>query len=212
MIKYIIFDNDGVLNDTVSIHENALNKALGEISENYIICKTDKMFDNLPTKDKLNLLTEYKGLPEKFHSQIDEKKQEIVQKNPNNIQIDKLLQSILGTLRSKNYHLCVASNSRSNNVHKILDRKQIIDYFDFVITGDKITHSKPHPEIFRKCMDIWNCYPNETLVIEDHPTGWEAAWKAGCCLLKNPNTQYTTLERIKNAIKQFNSNSYTYGG
>ena len=58
MIKVIIFDLDGVLVDTKNIHYEALNYALKknkfkEISyENHL-----KIFDGLPTKSKIKILS-----------------------------------------------------------------------------------------------------------------------------------------------------------
>lgn len=75
MIKAIIFDMDGVLIDAKDWHYEALNRALRlfgcEISR-YDHLAT---FDGLPTKEKLNLLSKERHLPEKLHSFINEMKQ-----------------------------------------------------------------------------------------------------------------------------------------
>jgi len=64
-IKHIIFDLDGVLIDSRELHYDALNKALLDISEEYVIKREEHLstFDGKSTKTKLNLLTERKGLP-----------------------------------------------------------------------------------------------------------------------------------------------------
>jgi beta-phosphoglucomutase-like phosphatase (HAD superfamily) len=71
MIRGIVFDMDGVLIDAREWHYEALNDALKmfgfEISlENHL-----KIFDGLPTKRKLDILTEIHGLPEGLHSIIN---------------------------------------------------------------------------------------------------------------------------------------------
>ena len=61
MIKHIAFDLDGVLLDAKKIHYEALNKALGKqyaISWNEHLSK----YDGLKTNQKLNMLTQSKGL------------------------------------------------------------------------------------------------------------------------------------------------------
>ena len=88
-IKLIIFDLDGVLVKAKDIHYNALNKALGK---KYNISWNEHLstYDGLKTVQKLNMLTEQKGLPTESHSNIWETKQKLtLQKlkelKPNNI-------------------------------------------------------------------------------------------------------------------------------
>ena len=66
MIKFIIFDLDGVLVEAKNIHFEALNKALGpqyEITWNEHLSK----YDGLKTNQKLEMLNQDKGLPTKLY-------------------------------------------------------------------------------------------------------------------------------------------------
>jgi beta-phosphoglucomutase-like phosphatase (HAD superfamily) len=74
MIKLIIFDLDGVLVHTKEIHYSSLNESL---SEKYIIKWEEHLskYDGLKTNQKLNLLSEEKGLPITDHKLIWDKKQ-----------------------------------------------------------------------------------------------------------------------------------------
>ena len=76
MIKLVLFDLDGVLIDAKSIHYDALNEALGE---KYYITEEEhhNLYDGLKTREKLNMLTEYKGLPSEKHNEVFEAKQKI---------------------------------------------------------------------------------------------------------------------------------------
>ena len=58
MSHIIIFDLDGVLIEAKEIHFDALNLALKDVDEKYIISWEDhlKTYDGLKTYDKLNLL------------------------------------------------------------------------------------------------------------------------------------------------------------
>jgi len=77
-IKLIIFDLDGVLTDTKMIHYYSLNNALKEINEKYIIGYDEHLarYDALPTRKKLELLTQEKNLPKEYHDKIFNLKQE----------------------------------------------------------------------------------------------------------------------------------------
>ena len=60
-IKLIIFDLDGVLVEAKNIHYDALNEALGN---EYAISWNEHLstYDGLKTTQKLNMLTDRKGL------------------------------------------------------------------------------------------------------------------------------------------------------
>lgn len=68
MKRLIVFDLDGVLVDSKEIHFNALNKALDLVDSKYVITKDEqeKFYEGLPTKQKLKMLTQHKGLSETF--------------------------------------------------------------------------------------------------------------------------------------------------
>ena len=73
-IKLVIFDLDGVLVDAKNIHFDALNKALGE---EYAIEWNEhlSLYDGLKTNQKLEMLTQKKGLPVKKHKEVWDNKQ-----------------------------------------------------------------------------------------------------------------------------------------
>ena len=75
-IKLIIFDLDGVLVEAKQIHYEALNQALGE---QYAIEWNEHLsiYDGLKTNQKLDMLTERKGLPVNQHTNIWNKKQRV---------------------------------------------------------------------------------------------------------------------------------------
>lgn len=56
-MKLVIFDLDGVIIDSRQIHFDALNEALKEIDEKYIITEEEQntKFDGLPTNKKIRI-------------------------------------------------------------------------------------------------------------------------------------------------------------
>ena len=77
-IQAIIFDMDGVLIDARDWHYEALNRALKIFG--FEISRQDHLehFDGLPTKAKLNLLSQDRGLPLRLHSFINEDRKSVV--------------------------------------------------------------------------------------------------------------------------------------
>jgi beta-phosphoglucomutase-like phosphatase (HAD superfamily) len=53
------------------------------------------------------------------------------------------------------------------------------NHFEAVITGDEVTNSKPHPEIYLRALDRLKVSAPEAIAIEDSPNGVRSACSAG---------------------------------
>lgn len=86
--------------------------------------------------------------------------------------------------KQKSISLAVATSAgryKMNINLELLNLKHGV--FDALVSGEDITHNKPHPEIFEKAAAKLSLSPEECLVIEDAPSGVKAAKAAGCkCL------------------------------
>jgi HAD superfamily hydrolase (TIGR01509 family) len=212
MIKLIIFDLDGVLvssKESKEMHYQALNDALMGIDEKYVISRDDHLsiYDGLSTNKKLKLLTETKGLPEKYYNEIWERKQEITWADiRENFSENLRLISILKKLTADGYQLCCASNAVRRSVMLMLLKKGILEYFDFYLSNQDVTRSKPFPEMYWKAMSIAGKLPKETLIIEDSHTGREGAVNSGAYLLGIKDEPDLTYDLIKDRIEQIGEN------
>ena len=59
--------------------------------------------------------------------------------------------------------------------------------FQVVVTGDSVSHGKPHPEPYLKAARELRVEPADCLAIEDSNTGARSAEAAGCLVLVVPN-------------------------
>jgi HAD superfamily hydrolase (TIGR01509 family) len=59
--------------------------------------------------------------------------------------------------------------------------------FDVVITGDEVTHGKPHPEPYLAAAAALGVRAKDCVAIEDSPTGVRSAVAAGCRTFAVPN-------------------------
>lgn len=82
----------------------------------------------------------------------------------------------LQELRSRGMLLAIGSSSK--NTKLILLRLGLADFFDVVVDGTEISHSKPNPEVFLLAAERLNINPTEAIVVEDAEAGIDAA-KAG---------------------------------
>jgi beta-phosphoglucomutase len=61
----------------------------------------------------------------------------------------------------------------------IIDLLKIASLFDVVVDGNKVTHTKPDPEVFLNCAKELGLPPDSCVVFEDAEAGIEAACAAG---------------------------------
>ena len=109
-IKLIIFDLDGVLVEAKNIHYEALNEALGD---KYAISWNEHLstYDGLKTTQKLDMLSEKKGLPIDIHSDIWENKQQLTLDKLRALKPNVDLIQTMNLLVSEGYKIAVCSNS-----------------------------------------------------------------------------------------------------
>lgn len=203
MIKLVIFDLDGVLVEAKNIHFDALNEALGP---EYEISWAEHLstYDGLKTNQKLEMLTERKGLPTELHKQVWDKKQELTLQKLKKLEPSNQLIVCMEAIVSEGYKIAVCSNSIRKTVLTVLSKLGIMEYMDLIISNEDVKNSKPHPEMYWKAISMMSVLPEETLIVEDSPYGLLAASRAKAHILrvKNPhevtwNNIYTKLQEIK---------------
>ena len=173
-IKLVIFDLDGVLVEAKNIHYESLNQALGK---NYEISWEEHLsqYDGLKTNQKLEMLSNKKGLDPKKHNSIWIEKQKITLEKLSTLKSDEKLRSIMSKLVFDGYKISVCSNSIRKTILTVLSKLGIMEYMDLIISNEDVKNSKPHPEMYWKAMSVMSCLPEETLIIEDSPYGLLAA-------------------------------------
>jgi len=200
MKRLIIFDLDGVLVEAKNIHFDALNKALGD---KYSISWEEHLsiYDGLKTNQKLEMLTDRKGLPSELYKKIWENKQKYTSSELLNLPESANLKECMEKLSSDGYKLAVCSNSISKTVLIVLSKLGIINHFDLILSNEDVINSKPHPEIYWTAMSRLGFLPEETLIIEDSPYGLLAASRSRADIMRVNNPDDVTYENIKNQIK-----------
>ena len=198
MIKAIIFDLDGVLVDTKQIHFEALNAALRKYKfEKISIDDHIKVFDGLPTNEKLKILQKKKNLPKKYFLKINKYKQkvttEILKKN---IKKNNKIIHMMKNLHGK-YKIAVATNAVNSTLKICLNKLGISKYVDFKLSNEDIVNPKPNPEIYLRIFIKFGIYPSEALIIEDSHYGREAAISSGAKLLPIKKIDELDLKKIK---------------
>jgi len=194
MIKLILFDLDGVLVDAKDIHYAALNEALGE----YAITPDEhrNLYDGRKTYEKLNMLTERKGLPVSQHDSIFDHKQRRTVEMMHDLPINTHALKLFQHLEDNGYLIGVCSNSIRRTVLTALAKSGLIEYCSVILSNEDVKNSKPHPEIYWKAMSMMNCLPEETVIVEDSPPGLLAAARSSAKYIRVTSTKDVNIENI----------------
>jgi beta-phosphoglucomutase-like phosphatase (HAD superfamily) len=201
-IEAVVFDMDGVLIDAKEWHYEALNRALEYFG--YTISRADHLttFDGLPTRKKLEMLSEERGLPRGLHGFLNDLKQQYT--------IDQVQlkckpmfvhEYALSNLKARGYKLGLGSNSIRSTCEMMMDKSNLSRYLDVMISNEDVKKAKPHPDIYLKAAAELGVAPGRCLVVEDNANGIKAAEAAGCPLLVVHSVLDVQLDRIVQAIR-----------
>jgi len=194
MIKLVLFDLDGVLINAKHIHYEALNEALGE----YAITEEEHLtiYDGHKTRQKLNMLTQLKGLPTFMHDEVFKKKQEYTTRHINELKGLQHIYDLVLHLKEKGYMIGVCTNSIRTTLHAALYATGIEKMVDVRLSNEHVKQAKPHPEIYWMAMSKMGVLPEETVIIEDSPPGLLAATRSGANVIRVKDPSEVIIDNI----------------
>jgi len=195
MKKLIIFDLDGVLVAACDWHRLALNAALKEVC-NYEISLEDHdmLFNGIPTKVKLNMLTNRKIIPIRAHPDIFDLKQKFtvdIIKQKAKRRAEKV--EMIKFLKNRGHHVACFTNSIKKTALLMLDKTGILDLLDEVITNEDVQKPKPDPEGYNFLINKFDISTKNVLIVEDSPKGIQAAKASGCQVIEVAGPDQVTL-------------------
>lgn len=183
----VIFDMDGLMFDT----ERVYIEAWDYVGEKMGVGKAGYM--NLKTLG-MNAELSRKVWQEEFGNRFDERMlREYTREflsdyyEKNGLPVKKGLYSLLDYLKEQDCRLAVASSSKQAEIEEHLKDAGVSGYFQVVIGGDRISHSKPDPEIYQRACEMLGENPKDCYALEDSKNGLLAAHRAGCIPLMVPD-------------------------
>jgi HAD superfamily hydrolase (TIGR01509 family) len=111
---------------------------------------------------------------------------------------------LIEAFKGRGLKLGVASNSRSDYVHTVLEKIRLNGNFGCVVTSDQVKRGKPFPDVYEAAADCLGVRPDECLALEDSPSGLQSALNAGMRCVVVPN-QDLLHESYNGAFAQFPS-------
>jgi beta-phosphoglucomutase-like phosphatase (HAD superfamily) len=200
-IMAVIFDMDGVLVDAKDWHYESLNTALALFG--YEISRHDHLvtYDGLPTKKKLEMLSEESGLPASLHSFVNRLKQqhtmEIISTKCKPVFYH---QYALAKLSDEGLKIAVASNSIRDTVEAMMLKTDLMQYLEFFLSNEDVVKPKPDPEIYNTAINRLGLAPAECVIVEDNLNGIKAARDSGAHVLEVDRVEDVNYSNIRQFI------------
>ena len=175
--KGFIFDLDGVIVDTAKYHYLAWKKLANELGFEFTE-EQNEMFKGVSRKRCLEILLDL-GKIEATQDQFDTW---MVEKNIDYLSyIEKMDESeilpkvkkVLKYLKKKGQP--IALGSASKNAQPILEKVDLLSYFESIVDGNSVTKAKPDPEVFLIAASDLKMKPEDCIVFEDSVAGIQAA-------------------------------------
>ena len=177
MKRAFIFDLDGVIVDTAKYHFLAWQKLANQLGIEF----THEHNEELKGVSRVRSLDIILELGNVQASQEDKNKW-LVQKNEEYLSYlvdmdeSEILPGVLKVLeylKSKNQF--IALGSASKNARPILEKTNILHFFDAIVDGNDVSNAKPDPEVFLRAAQLVRVSNENAIVFEDSVAGIQAA-------------------------------------
>ncbi len=205
MIKYIFFDNDGVLVDTEKHFFEAtriiLNKNGMEFTREEFINLTligneggwRIARDNGISEEKIEEMRAERNL---LYASLLEREKLVIEG------VEETLCSLAGKFK-----MAIVTSSKKHHFDLIHKNSGLLKYFDFILTREDYSKSKPHPEPYLSALEKSGCAKEECIVVEDSLRGLISAEEAGikCAVIPGALTEgcdFGKAWKVLNSVKE----------
>lgn len=197
-IEGVIFDLDGVLIDSGAAHLESWRR----LASRHGLGVSDAQFAQTfgrQNRDIIPILWGRPLPPSEVAALADEKEsayRDIVRGRIAEITMPGAI-ALIQDCHAAGMKLAIGSSTPPENVELALSEMGVARLFSACVTSRDVTRGKPHPEVFLKAAERIDVDPARCVVIEDAPSGIEAALAAGCAAVGL--TSHHPRERLAHA-------------
>lgn len=180
-IKGFLFDLDGVIVDTAKFHFKAWHRLAQDLGIDFSEEENEQL-KGVSRKESLEKILSWgnKTLsPQEFEHKMAQKNDWYLELVHHMGKEEALPGAKAFLEESTKLNLAIGLGSASKNALLILDQLGITPLFQTIIDGNKVSKSKPDPEVFQKGADELGLPPESLVVFEDSLAGIEAARRGG---------------------------------
>jgi HAD superfamily hydrolase (TIGR01509 family) len=189
LIGAVFWDNDGVLVDSEKLYLQASRELLREAG----IELTHEQFLELSLRQGRSvfvLATEAGVAPERVEALREQRNRRYAELLRGGVEVMPGVRDALQRLRGQ-VDMAIVTSSQPDHFELIHARTELLEHFEFVLTGADFTRFKPHPEPYLMAAERLGLAPEQCLVIEDTRRGLTSALAAGmrCAVIPHALTR-----------------------
>jgi len=209
--RAVIFDMDGVLIDSNPFH---LQKWIDLLNAHGIPYNPDELPRQILGQRNDHAFRYFFGpnLPDEENQRLSEELESIF-RNTFGPHAQPLpgLRDLIMECHETGIPMAVASSAMRENIEFVADALNFRPFFKFMVSGDDVTHPKPHPEIYLEAAKRLEVTPETCVGFEDSFVGIEAVKGAGMKCVAIASTfsaedlqSQTRADRIVKSFEELN--------
>ncbi|MCC6159533.1 MAG: HAD family phosphatase [Deltaproteobacteria bacterium] len=206
----VLFDVDGVLLDSMSLHVDAWVRAGQELG---IEITEDEVYRREGEKAEVSARDFVKSAgmmtTRARAAALLERKREIYARIAAAPKLFPGVEAVLAAARGAGLALAFVTGTSRAEMNAILPAS-VAEFFDASVCGDEVMHGKPNPEPYMTAARLLKLHARECLVIENAPYGIRSGRTAGCTVWAVRSTldgdhlreAHRVIERIEDLLPE----------
>lgn len=193
-LNTVLFDMDGLLIDSEPLWQEAGSAALAE----YGITLTDDQYHSstgLRTPEWIDHWFRVYGLEASgARPAIDQIESNAIEMIRSKGVVMPGVDYIINFFREQGFRIGLASSSPMRLIQVVVDKLNIREHLEVIISAEKLPYGKPHPQVFMEAAAALQVSPGHCVVFEDSFNGMIAAKaaKMKCVVVPAPSMHHET--------------------
>ncbi len=188
MLDAVLFDFDGTLVDSETLHYLCWDRILSPLGVKYTETEFCRVYSGRPTLESAADLVRLHGLDGSPAALAEQKNRLFVEVAQSEWPVlMPHARETLEKVKIRGLRCALVTGSTRQEALPVLAHYDLTDYFSVVVTKDDVTRPKPMPEPYLRALELLGVTAQRAVAVEDTETGLKAAHGAGIKTYVVPN-------------------------